>query len=118
MTAVLEPREERVRAALPAHRVPTPDSMAPLPLFTRHMPGAIEADRDRRRVFRETHPRPRRHANEMAHPRIAAAIAARARLVSQSRVDLSRWVDEGGRFDPAVAARRRNDHQEMKRCSS
>ena len=118
MTAVLEPREERVRAALPAHRVPTPDSMAPLPLFTRHMPGAIEADRDRRRMFRETHPRPRRHANEMAHPRIAATIAARARLVSQSRVDLSRWVDEGGRFDPAFAVRRRNDHEEMKRCSS
>jgi hypothetical protein len=118
MTAVLEPREERVRAALPAHRVPTPDSMAPPPLFTRHMPGAIEADRDRRRVFRETHPRPRRHANEMAHPRIAATIAARARLVSQSRVDLSRWVDEGGRFDPAFAVRRRNDHEEMKRCSS
>jgi hypothetical protein len=118
MTAVLEPREERVRAALPAHRVPTPDSMAPPPLFTRHMLGAIEADRDRRRVFRETHPRPRRHANEMAHPRIAATIAARARLVSQSRVDLSRWVDEGGRFDPAFAVRRRNDHEEMKRCSS
>jgi hypothetical protein len=82
------------------------------------MLGALEADRDRRRVFRETHPRPRRHANEMAHPRFAAAIAARARLVSQSRVDLSRWVDEGGRFDPAVAVRRRNDHEEMKRCSS
>jgi hypothetical protein len=82
------------------------------------MPGAIEADRDRRRVFRETHRRPAAHAIEMAHPRIAAAIAARARLVSQSRVDLSRWVDEGGRFDPAVAARPRNDHKEMHRCSS
>lgn len=54
------------------------------------MLGAIKADRDRRRVSRETHPRPRRRANAMAHPRIAAAIAARARLVSQARVEDSR----------------------------
>lgn len=67
MTAVLEPREERVRATVPARRVPTPDT-APTPLFARHMLGAIEADRDRRRVFRETHVRPRRRANAMAHP--------------------------------------------------
>ena len=103
MTAVLEPREERVRAALPARRVPTPDSMAPTPLFTRHMLGAIEADRDRRRVFRQAHPRPRRRADEMAHPRLAAAIAAHARLVGRARVDESRWADEDGRLDPAVA---------------
>jgi hypothetical protein len=54
----------------------------------------------------------------MAHPRIAAAIAARALLVSQARVDESRWADEGGRFAQAVAVRRRNDHKQMKRCSS
>jgi hypothetical protein len=113
MTAVREPHEERVRATLPARRVPTPDT-APTPLFTRHMLGAIEADRDRRRVFRETHPRPRRRANAMAHPRMAAGIAAHARLVSQARVDVSRWADEGGRFDPAVAVRRRNGHEEIK----
>jgi hypothetical protein len=115
MTAVLEPREGSVRATLPARRVRTPDRVAPTPLFTRHTLGAIEADRDRRRVSRETHPRPRRRAEGMAHPRIAAAIAARTRLVSQSRVDESRWVDEGGRFDPALGVRLRNGHKEMKR---
>jgi hypothetical protein len=104
MTVVLEPREGRVRATLPARQVLTPDRVAPTPLFTRHMLGAIEADRDRRRVFRETHPRPRRRENGMAHPRIAAAIAARAHLVGEARVDVSRWVDEGGRFDPALAS--------------
>ncbi|HET6549123.1 MAG TPA: hypothetical protein VFG79_11730 [Solirubrobacter sp.] len=118
MTAVLDPREQRLHAPPAARRVATPHTVAPTPLFTRHMPGAIEADRNRRRVFRETHLRPRRRENEMPHPRIAAAIAAHARLVSQSRVDLSRWIDEGGRFDPAVAVRRRNDHKETKRCSS
>jgi hypothetical protein len=82
------------------------------------MLGAIEADRDRRRVFREAHSRLRRRANVMAHPRIAAAIVARARLLSQACVDERRWVDEGGRFDPAVAARLRNGHKEMKRWSS
>jgi hypothetical protein len=118
MTAILRPRDERVRAALPARRVLTPDSMAPTPLFTRHMLGAIEADRARRRVFRDTHPRPRHHANETAHPRIVAAVAARARLVSQTREALSRWVDEGGRFDPGVAVRPRNGRQGMTRRSS
>jgi hypothetical protein len=113
MTAVLEPREGSVRATLPARRVPTPDRVAPTPLFTRHMLGAIEADRERRRVSRATHPRPSRRENAMPHPRIAAAIAARAHLVSQARVDESRWVDEGGRFDPALGVRLRQ--KEMKR---
>jgi hypothetical protein len=118
MTAILEPREGRMRAGPQARRVPTPDAVAPTPLFTRHMLGAIEAERDRRHVFRETHPRPRRRADGIAHPRLAAAIAGRARLVSEARADESRWADEGGRFDPVVTARRRNGHKEMKRCSS
>jgi hypothetical protein len=63
------------------------------------MLGAIQADRDRRRVFRETHPRPRPRTKGMAHPRIAAAIAAHARLVSQARADQRHGADEGGRFD-------------------
>jgi hypothetical protein len=114
MTAVLEPRARRgparPRAALAREALP--------PLFTRHMLGVVEADRDRRRAFRETHPRPRRRANGTAHPRIVAAIAAHAFLAGQARRDESRWDDEGGRFDPAVAVRRRNGHKEMKRCSS
>jgi len=76
------------------------------------MLGGIEAERDRRQVFRAAHPRPRRQADAIAHPRIVAAIAARARLVSEARVDESRWADESGRFDPAVAVARRNRHKE------
>jgi hypothetical protein len=117
MTAILERRDGRVRATVPARLIPTPDGVR-TPLFTRHMLGAIEAERDRRRMFRETHPDPRRRAHRMTHPRIAAAIAARARRVSEARVDEGRWADEGGRFDPAGTARRRNGHKEMKRCSS
>jgi hypothetical protein len=113
MTAVLEPH---ARPATGAPGRSAIDRVIVPPLFTRHTLGAIEADRDRRRVFRETHPRRRRRANAMAHPRIAAAIAARARLLSQARVDQSRWADEGGRFDPDAAARLRNSHKEMKRC--
>jgi hypothetical protein len=114
MTAILEPRNRHLPASPPAPLAPPLDAVAPTPLFTRHMLGAIEAQRDRRRTFRATHPRPRRQPNAMAHPRIAAAIAARARLVSEARVDESRWADEGGRFDPAVAVARRNRHKEMK----
>lgn len=110
MTAILEPREGRLPASPPAPLAPPPDAVAPTPLFTRHMLGAIEAERDRRQVFRATHPRPRRRAAVMPHPRIAAALAARTRLVGEARVDESRWADEGGRFD--------NGHEEMKRCSS
>jgi hypothetical protein len=76
-TAILAPREARTRATPPARLSPTPGS-APTPLFTRHMLGAIEADRDHRRVYRETHPRLRGRTSGMAHPRIADAIAARA----------------------------------------
>ena len=88
------------------------------PLFTRHMLGAIEADRDRRRLFRGAHPRRRHPAGAMAHPRIAAAAAANALAVTEAHLDFSRWADEGGRFDPDAAARLRNGHKETKRCSS
>lgn len=100
MTAVLERRE----GARPSELTPV------VPLFTRHMLGAIEAERDLRRRFHKTHPRARRRLEGVGHPRIAAALAANARLVTQARLDESRWVDEGGRFDPVAAARLRNGH--------
>jgi hypothetical protein len=54
MTAILEPRERRVRATSPARRVPAPDGADPTPLFTRHTLGAIEADRDGRPEKRQS----------------------------------------------------------------
>jgi hypothetical protein len=90
----------------------------PTPLYTRHMLGAIEADRDRRRASRATY---RRHSSgraAMAHPRIAAALAAEARRLTEARVAYSRWADEGGRFDPEAAARLRIGDRTMKRCNS
>jgi len=88
------------------------------PWFTRHMLGATEAERDRRGVVRSTHPRRLPGRTAMAHPRLDAALAAQARRMTQARVDLSRWADEGGRFDPEAAARLRIGDREMKRCNS
>jgi hypothetical protein len=90
----------------------------PTPLFTRHMFGAIEAERDRRREARTTHPRRAAGRTPMAHRRLAAAITAEASRSTQTRVDFSRWVNEGGRFDPEGAARLRIGDRKMKRCNS
>jgi hypothetical protein len=90
----------------------------PTPLFTRHMLGATEAERDRRGVVRSTHPPRLPGRTAMAHPRLDAALAAQARRMTQTRVDLSRWADEGGRFDPESAARLRIGDREMKRTNS
>jgi hypothetical protein len=74
----------------------------PTRLLTRHTRGAIEAARDRR-LQRRAHATtaspasvPGR-ASRRPHSRIAAAVARNARAVTQARVDMDRWVDEGGR---------------------
>jgi hypothetical protein len=82
------------------------------------MLGATEAERDRRREARTTHPRRAPGRAPMAHPRLAAAITAEGSRLTQTRVDFSRWVNEGGRFDPEAAARLRIGNREMKRCNS
>ena len=119
---------ERRSAALPA----SPESPAvarpgpalaaetplPTPLFTRHMLGAIEADRDRRRAVRTTQRRRFLSRTAMAHPRLAAARAAEQRRITEARVAYRRWADDGGRFDPEAAARLRIGDRKMKRCNS
>jgi hypothetical protein len=90
----------------------------PTPLFTRHMLGAIEAERDRRRAFHATLRRLPPTRTAMAHPRIAAALAAETLRLTQARLAYSRWADEGGRFDPEAAARLRIGDRLMKRCNS
>jgi hypothetical protein len=128
MSAV-SPPENRF-AALPAPRDPpvvsrpgrrpTVETRAGLPtqLFTRHTLGAIEADRDRRRAVGATHHRRSPGRTAMAHPRIAAALAAEVSRMSEARKAYSRWADEGGRFDPEAAARLRIGDRKMKRCNS
>jgi hypothetical protein len=125
----VSPPESR-SAALPAPRDPPVIARAgstpaldkrvtlPMPLYTRHMLGAIEADRDRRRASRVTDRRRFSGGQVMAHPRIAAALAAEARKLTEARVAYSRWADEGGRFDPEAAARLRIGDRKMKRCNS
>jgi hypothetical protein len=90
----------------------------PTPWFTRHMLGVIEADRDRRRAVGGTHQRRSPSRTPMAHPRIAAALAAEVSRMSAARVAYSRWADEGGKFDPEAAARLRIGDRKMKRCNS
>jgi hypothetical protein len=106
---------ERHPVALSAARDPVL-ARPTTPLFTRHMLGAIEADRDDRRLA--TRLRRLDVRTPVAHPRLAAAVAAEAERTSQTRVHLSRWINEGGRFDPDGAARLRIGDKEMKRCNS
>jgi hypothetical protein len=102
-------------ALLPESR---PVAAPPTPLFTRHMRGAIEAERDVRGVFRRTHPRRSPGRAAMARPKLAAALAAESGRMTQARVDFSRWADEGGRFDPEAAAQLRIGDRAMKRCNT
>jgi hypothetical protein len=127
--ATVSPPESR-SAALPVPRDPsvvarpgpTPAvqtrAAIPTPLFTRHTLGTIEAERDRRGVFRATHRRRLPGRAAMAHPRLAAARASEARRMTEARVAYSRWADEGGKSDPGAAARLRIGDRKMKRCNS
>ena len=116
MSTVSPPESPSAAPAVP-HEPPAVAAL-PTPLFTRHARGAIEAERDRRGVVRAMLPRRLPSRTAMAHPRLDAALAAQARRMTQARVDLSRWVDEGGRFDPEAAARLRIGDREMKRCNA
>jgi hypothetical protein len=94
------------------------------PLFTRHTLGVIEAERDIRRQRRARGAAayrgaaPERAAGE-PHGRIVAAVAGNARIVAQARLDMDRWVDEGGMVPfEAAAVLRATTEQEITRCSS
>jgi hypothetical protein len=70
----------------------------PTPLFTRHTLGVIEAERDCRRQRRA------RGAASAPRPRASAAVADDARVVAQARLDMDRWVNEGGMVPFEAAA--------------
>jgi hypothetical protein len=112
------PRDPPVIAQLGSTPTEETRTEIPTPLFTRHMLGAIEAERDCRGAFEATHRRRHPGRTAMAHPRLDAALAARARRMTQARVDLSRWTDEGGRFDPEAVGGLRIGDREMKRCNA
>jgi hypothetical protein len=74
-------------------------SSEPSPLFTRHTRGTIEAQRDRRRQSRShggVAYRGTGRGRAASHVRITAAVAGDSRALAQARLDLDRWVDEGG----------------------
>jgi hypothetical protein len=78
-------------------------------LFTRHTLGVIEAERDSRRQRRARAALGYRGAaGERAggepHGRIAAAVVGNADAVAQARMDMDRWVDEGGMVPFEAAA--------------
>ena len=96
------------------------------PLFTRHMRGAIEAERDDRRQRRRDAHGPVRYRSRAAtshgpdrrrsraatgdglvHPRPLEAANGNGRAVTQARPDLDRWTDEGGSYDRETVAERR-----------
>jgi hypothetical protein len=102
------------RATRPLVHRPEPDvawegSSQSTPLFTRHTRGAIEAERDRRRqrgaggavAYRGA---ARKRVAIAPHPRITAAVGGNARAVAELRLDVDRWIDEGGTLPFEAAA--------------
>jgi hypothetical protein len=80
------------------------------PLFTRHMRGAIEAERDARRPSRRDGHSTFRYRSSGGGDEDAARLAAvngNARLVTQASADADRWIDDGGSYDAEAVALRR-----------
>ena len=91
----------------PAHVVPAaarrlPREAARTPLFTRHMLGVIELERDERRRRRAA---VRGGTNRyesvpaVVEPRLAEAFPAETPALALAAFDVDRWVEEGGSFD-------------------
>jgi hypothetical protein len=81
---------------------------APAPLFTRHMLGVIELERDerrRRRAASRDGTKTYEPVPGVVEPRLTAASSAVAPALMLSALDVDRWVGEGG----SVAAGRYSD---------
>jgi hypothetical protein len=110
MTAIAPTRThptERLGTGSTSRRAPEDEQLrqaAPTPLFTRHMLGAIEVERDQRRERRGRSGAAgagrRRPAARALHPRLTAAsagfTAGSGVSVRIQRPDLDRWRDDGG----------------------
>jgi hypothetical protein len=87
-----------------------------MPLFTRHVLGVIELERDERRRRRAAIPVGTNTYEPVAggvEPRMVAAFAPAIAAPALAAFDIARWVDEGGSFDAG-----RGSDEEGKRCSS
>jgi hypothetical protein len=111
---MLDELEEIMTAVIPetgggrAVCAPTPTGMTPL--FTRHMCGVIEVERDRRRRRRRrdgdsTFRYQSRAGTRRRRP--LAAVNGNGRVVLQASADIDRWTDEGGSYDAETVARLR-----------
>jgi uncharacterized protein YegP (UPF0339 family) len=87
----------RLAHAVPDAARPLPRDAAPTPLFTRHMLGVIELERDERRRRRAAFRDGTRY--EPVPGWVAAVSAPAAAATALAAVDIDRWVDEGGSFD-------------------
>lgn len=83
------PMAPRPRPVIAAARreLPASDPEVAVPLYTRHTCGTIEAERERRLKSHVGHTLRHVRRPGMPHPRIAAAIAGQARLVTQAQDD-------------------------------
>jgi uncharacterized protein YegP (UPF0339 family) len=92
--------EARARRPSAVATVPR-DAARSTPLFTRHMLGVIELERDERR---RRHAAIRDGANTyepaagVVEPKVAAVVAAAAPAPALASLDVDRWVGEGGSF--------------------
>jgi hypothetical protein len=71
-----------------------PGGATPVPLFTRHTLGAIEAARDRR--LKERNHAVRRYTS--GNTRRVSVLSLAPRRIESAGDELDRWDDEGGRF--------------------
>ncbi len=92
-------------------RGPAPSGATPL--FTRHMRGTIEAERDGRRQGRGDANTTFRYSSgagtghDRTLPRPLAAANGNGRLVTQASPEVDRWTDEGGSYDAETVGRLR-----------
>ena len=109
-------RETTMTAVVPDARTGRVSDAAPsgtTPLFTRHMRGAIEAERDRRLQERREGHRTFRYSSragtgqDTALPRPLAPASGNGPIVTQASPEVDRWIDEGGSYDAETVGRLR-----------
>jgi hypothetical protein len=102
-------REHRLAHVVPDAARTLPREAAPTPLFTRHMLGVIELERDERRRRRAAIRGGTNRCEPVAEPRLAAVLAHRP---------WQRWTSTAGSTREAVSVQGAIPMEEMKRCRS
>src|SRR5690348_6949865 len=92
---------------VPSKRAPA-TSTGMTPLFTRHMRGVIEAERDGRWRRRDGHSTVRYESRAgTSRRRPPGAANGNGVTVTQANPDIERWTDEGGSYDAETVTRLR-----------